>query len=154
MRREEPRSDRDPAGTPAITMSAWRDLFHPTRLCDDEKTARHWGSVTCTDCGKQRGFVHACRPKSDFKARKRKQATSERQRKRKATRERQAARRRQAAAERRAREKARKDAARKCRPRPRQPQHDYATCTDRDCTRHPCVAYRQGLEDCPLPHGG
>ena len=47
-----------------------------------------------------------------------------------------------------------KQAARTRKPRPRQPQHDYATCTDKDCTRHPCLAYRQGLEDCPLPHGG
>jgi len=110
-------------------------------------------TLTCTTCGKQRGIRHTCAPKSDFKARKRKAATAERRAKRKATRERQAARRRQAAAERRARERARKAEARKCRPRPRQPQHDYATCTDKDCTRHPCLAYRQGLEDCPLPHG-
>ncbi len=107
----------------------------------------------CPDCHKPRGLRHTCAPKSDFRARKRKQATAERQRKRKAVRARQAARRKQAAADRRAREKARKEAARKRRPRPRQPQHDYATCTDKDCTRHPCLAYRQGLEDCPLPHG-
>jgi hypothetical protein len=111
-------------------------------------------TLTCTTCGKRRGIRHDCRPKSDFKARKRKQATAGRQRKRKAVRTRQAARRKQAAAERRARAKARKQAARTRRPRPRQPQHDYATCTDKDCTRHPCLAYRQGIEDCPLPHGG
>ena len=121
-------------------------------------------TLTCTDCGKKRGLRHTCHPRSDFKARSRQQATAERQRKRKAararqaakrkaTRERQAARRRQAAAERRAREKARRAAAKTRKPRPRQPQHDYATCTDKDCTRHPCLAYRQGLEDCPLPHG-
>ena len=108
----------------------------------------------CPSCGKSRGLRHTCAPKSDFKARRRRQATAERQRKRKAVRARQAARRRQAAAERRARAKARKQAARTRRPRPRQPQHDYATCTDKDCMRHPCLAYRQGIEDCPLPHGG
>ena len=108
----------------------------------------------CPHCHKPRGLRHACGNRGDFRARRRKAATAERQRKRKAVRARQAARRKQAAAERRAREKARKQAAKTRRPRPRQPQHDYATCTDKDCTRHPCLAYRQGLEDCPLPHGG
>jgi hypothetical protein len=110
-------------------------------------------TATCTDCGKQRGIRHSCAPKSDFKARKRKQATTGRRLRRRAVRERQSARRKQAAAERRARERARKTAAATRKPRPRQPQHDYATCTDKDCMRHPCLAYRQGIEDCPLPHG-
>ncbi len=110
-------------------------------------------TLTCTACRRPRGLRHDCHPKSDFKARRRKQAAGARRRKRKAVRDRQAARRRQAAADRRARERARKAAARKRPPRPRQPQHDYATCRDRDCSRHPCLAYRQGIEDCPLSHG-
>ena len=65
-----------------------------------------------------------------------------------------AARRKQAAAERRAREKARKQRRGSAGRARGKPQHDYATCTDKDCTRHPCLAYRQGIEDCPLPHGG
>jgi len=109
--------------------------------------------VTCTTCHRARGIRHTCAPKSDFKGRRRKQATAERQRKRKAVKARQAARRKQAAAERRARERARRTAAKTRSPRPRQPPHDYATCTDKDCMRHPCRAYRDGIEDCPLPHG-
>ena len=110
--------------------------------------------MTCTACGKARGIAHTCAPKSDFRARRRKQATAERRRKRKAAAARRAARRRQAAAERRAREKARRAAAGKRAPRLRAPQHDYAACTDADCSRYPCQAYRQGLQDCPLPHTG
>jgi hypothetical protein len=124
-------------------------------------------TVTCTTCGKPRGIRHSCHPKSDFKARRRKQATAERQRKRKAvrarqaakrkaTRERQAARRRQAAAERRAREKARKAAAKQRRPRssrPRGDSHEPGTCGDHDCPRYGCKAYWAGMADCPGPHG-
>lgn len=113
-------------------------------------------AVTCAECGKVRGFRHTCAPKSDFKKRRRQQATAERQRKRKAVRARQAARRRQAAAERRARQKARSSAARKRPPRSR-PQgdgHEPGTCGDRDCPKFGCKAYWRGVTDCPLPHGG
>ena len=130
-------------------------LFNPGKRRRRRSAVQNPVTWECSACHRPRGLRHTCDPrKGDFKARKRKAATAERQRKRKAVRERQAARRRQAAAERRARERARREAARKRRPRPRAPQHDYATCRDRDCMRHPCLAYRQGLEDCPLPHGG
>ncbi len=131
-----------------------------THLCSPgrrrKQRTRPQNPVTweCGTCHKSRGLRHTCLVRSDFKARKRKAATAERRRRRKAVRARQAARRRQVAADRRAREKARRQAAGQRGPRPRGPQHDYATCTDRDCSRHPCLAYRQGLEDCPLPHGG
>jgi hypothetical protein len=32
--------------------------------------------------------------------------------------------------------------------------HPYDMCTDDECPRRACVAYRQGVDDCPLPHGG
>ena len=126
-------------------------------------------TMTCTTCGRRmrNPLTHTCHPRSDFKSRKRKQATAERQRKRraararqaakrKATRERQAARRKQAAAERRAREKARRAAARKRKPRssrPRGDSHEPGTCGDQDCPKYGCQAYWHGMEDCPLPHG-
>lgn len=113
-------------------------------------------TLTCATCGKVRGFRHTCNPKSDFKARKRRQATAERQRKRRVIRERQAARRKQAAADRRARERARKAQSRKrpARPRPRGDGHEPGTCGNHDCPRFGCKAYFAGMENCPLPHGG
>ena len=109
-------------------------------------------TVTCTTCGKKRGIAHVCAPKSDFRARRRKQATAERQRKRKAVRARQAARRKEAAAGRRARAKARKTAARTRPRRPGPPAHRFDACYDPDCERYPCVAYKQGIDDCPRTH--
>ena len=135
-----------------------RGIRHTCVVRGSRKVRRHkpQSPVTweCGTCHKKRGLRHTCKQRSDFKGRRRKQATTERQRKRLAARAKQAARRKQAAAERRARARARKTAARTRKPRPPRPPHDYATCTDKDCTRHPCLAYRQGLEDCPLPHGG
>ncbi len=106
----------------------------------------------CPSCRKPRGLRHTCAPKSDFKARKRKAATVERQRKRKAVKARQAARRRQAAAERRARERARKAKAKTRTRRPGPPAHRFDACYDPDCERYPCVAYKQGVDDCPRTH--
>jgi hypothetical protein len=37
---------------------------------------------------------------------------------------------------------------------PRPDLHPYDMCADDDCQRKACVAYRHGVEDCPLPHGG
>ncbi len=110
----------------------------------------------CSTCRKPRGLRHACSQRTDFKARKRKAATAERQRKRKAARERQAARRRQAAAERRARARARKKASKsKTRPpRPRGDSHEPGTCGDHDCPRFQCKTYWKGMADCPGPHDG
>jgi len=135
-----------------------RGITHTCVASGTRRVRRHKAQApvqwVCSRCGKSRGLRHTCGNRGDFKARKRKKKTADRQRQRKATRERQAARRRQAKVERLARAKARTAAARTRQPRPRQPQHDYATCTDKDCQRHPCLAYRQGIEDCPLPHGG
>jgi hypothetical protein len=106
-------------------------------------------TITCTTCGRVRGITHTCHPKSDFKARRRKQAAAERRRKR-------AARRRQAAAERRAREKARRAAAKRepRPPRPRGDGHEPGTCGDPVCPRYGCRAYWAGMADCPGPHDG
>lgn len=35
---------------------------------------------------------------------------------------------------------------------PGKPKHDYRSCKDQDCPRVACVAYRDGLADCPLEH--
>ena len=35
---------------------------------------------------------------------------------------------------------------------PAKAKHDYRTCKDADCARVACVAYRDGLADCPLDH--
>ncbi len=86
--------------------------------------------VTCGTCGKPRGLRHACVTSATSPAQRRKDA----------------------AARRKTAEKARRDAARKPRP-PRQPRHDYRTCTDEDCARYGCIAYREGIDDCPLSHG-
>jgi hypothetical protein len=134
-----------------------------THLCNPgrrrKRRTRPQSPVTweCGTCHKSRGLRHTCSQRSDFKARRRQQATAERQRKRREVRARQAARRRQAAAERRARERLRRKAANKRKRRPPRPQgdrHEPGTCGDRDCPRFGCQAYWQGVEDCPLPHGG
>ena len=93
-----------------------------THLCNpgSRKRRRHRAQnpVTweCPRCHKPRGLRHTCVIRTDFKARKRKQATrrrqAERKRKRQAATARRAERRKRAAAERRAREKARKKATR------------------------------------------
>jgi sRNA-binding protein len=109
-------------------------------------------TLTCTSCGRKRGLQHTCHPKSDFKARRRKAATAERQRKRKVVRARQAARRKQAAADRRARERARKAKAKTRTARYGPPSHRFDACYDADCERYACVVYKQGIFDCPRTH--
>jgi hypothetical protein len=124
-----------------------------THLCNPGRRKRRRGTLQnpvtweCSACGKKRGLVHTCHPKSDFKARRRKQATAERRRKRKATRARQAARRRETAANRRARERDRRKKAKTRTPRPRPPAHDYHVCGDEDCGKYGCTAYREGVAD-------
>src|ERR1700728_2878971 len=87
-------------------------LCNPGRRKRRRSTLQNPVRWECSTCGKERGLRHTCHQKSDFKSRKRKHATAERQRKRRAkrraTRERHAARRKQAAAGRRERAKARK----------------------------------------------
>lgn len=52
------------------------------------------------------------------------------------------------------RERTRKPAASGTGARTRRPDyHPYDQCADDECQRKACVAYRQGVEDCPLPHG-
>lgn len=119
-------------------------------------TLRNPVAWECGTCRKPRGLSHTCSQRTDFKTRKRKAATAERQRKRKAVRQRQAARRKQAAADRRARARARKLAA-KGKPRPSRPRgdsHEPGTCGDRDCPRYGCKSYWRGMADCPGPHEG
>lgn len=114
----------------------------------------------CGRCGKPRGARHTCIVRSDFKARKRRHerqaATAVRRRKREAARsrererrqlvrQRQAERRRRAAAERRTRDRARKAAAPRISPRPRNGNsHDPAACSDPDCQRYGCMQFREG----------
>jgi len=133
-----------------------------THVCSPGSQRRRPGALqnpvtwTCGTCGKPRGVRHTCRQRTDFKARRRKAATAERRRKKRAVRERQAARRRQATAERRARDRARKAAA-KAGPRssrPRGESHEPGTCGDRDCQKYGCKAYWAGMGDCPGPHEG
>ncbi len=137
-----------------------------THLCNpgSRKRRRHRAQnpVTwvCPRCGKPRGLRHLCHPKSDFKARKRKQATrrrqAERKRKRQAASARRTERRKRAAAERRAREKARRQAAKRRTAPSRRggDSHEPGTCGDMDCPRYGCKAYFDGMFNCPRPHGG
>jgi hypothetical protein len=133
-----------------------------THLCSPgrrrRRRTRPQNPVTweCPSCRKPRGLRHTCGNRGDFKARRRKHATAERQRKRKAVRARQAARRRQTAAERRARERTRQAEARKRKRRPSRPRgdsHEPGTCGDHKCPRARCQAYWEGMADCPGPHG-
>lgn len=111
----------------------------------------------CPKCHRPRGLRHTCTIRTDFakrkraaeRERKRKRETAKRREKRLAATER----RRQAAARRKAAARARKAAARKRPPRPRPPAHDYHACRDPECEKYPCRVYREGLENCPLPHG-
>jgi hypothetical protein len=107
----------------------------------------------CSTCHQPRGLVHTSHVSTDFKARRRKQATAERQRKRRAVKARQTERRKQAKADRRARAQARKPAPKRP-PRPRGESHEPGTCGNRECPRYGCKAYWSGMESCPLPHGG
>jgi hypothetical protein len=139
-------------------------------------------SVNCGTCGKPRGFRHTCTVQTDFKQRRRRQAaqakrdreTAGRRRRRaredagrklrrerenearKARRAKERERRRQAAATRRATprgERTRRPAPKPARAPFNPTTHKYDTCRDPDCERYPCRVYRQGQEDCPLPHG-
>lgn len=113
----------------------------------------------CGTCGKKRGINHTCVVRTDFKKRKRQQATRRRQearrRKRRELAERRRERRRRATAERRERERQRRQQRRK-EPRPRQrgESHEPGTCGNRDCPKFGCKAYWQGMADCPGPHEG
>jgi len=131
-------------------------LCSPGKRRRRRTTLRNPVTWECGTCGKPRGLRHTCRQRTDFRARRRKQAAGERRRKRKAAAARRAARRRQAAADRRARDRARKQAA-KGKPRPPRPRgesHEPGTCGNRECPRYGCKAYWQGMADCLGPHEG
>jgi hypothetical protein len=121
------------------------------------RTARR-ASVTCTTCKKRYSnpLTHTCTVKTDFKQRKAKAARSakaaraaekKRERRKAATERRKEAKRKRTAAA-----KARKAAAKTGPPRPRPPAHDYQTCTDPECEKYGCLAYRQGITDCESGH--
>jgi hypothetical protein len=127
-----------------------------THLCSPGKrrrrrtTLRNPISWECGTCHKPRGVRHTCSQRSDFRARRRKAATAERQRKRRAAAGARAARRKQAALDRRARDRARKQAA-KAKPRrtsrPKGDSHEPGTCGNRECPKYGCRAYWQGVTD-------
>ncbi len=131
---------------------------------------------TCSRCGKDYGnpLTHVCRPKSDFKSRRAafarkartraartaRQSRAERERARiaavrKRERERSRARAarlkasyeaRLAAAKAKAKTPAKSPASPKS-ARPRRPPHEYQSCTDQDCQRPVCVAFKEGYRD-------
>ena len=78
----------------------------------------------CPKCKKPMGnpLTHTCRPKSDFK--RRRAAHEKRQRKEART---------LARAERAAKQK-------------QKPKHDYQACTDKDCQKSLCVAFKTGYK--------
>jgi len=119
----------------------------------------------CPECQRNVRPFHACVTATDFKARKARQLREQKRARAKACRaeqrrrrrEREKARRAKAAAARKAKAaKQRAEAkARAKRPAaPRQPVHRWQNCRDPECTRYACVAYRQGVEDCPRSHEG
>lgn len=123
----------------------------------------------CPRCGKPYGnpLTHTCRPKSGFKARKAQQqrkiraaatakartADRDRQRARIAeVRERERRRSRAQVARLKAAHAARLKAARAGQSRqapakPRRPPHEYQSCSDTDCQRPVCVAFREGYRE-------
>ena len=133
-----------------------------THLCSPGKRKRRRTTLAnpvgweCGRCHQSRGLRHTCQIRSDFKARKRKAAADDRKRKKREQAATRAARRKQAAADRRARDRARKQAAKKKPrpPRPRGESHEPGTCGDRECLKYGCKAYWQGMADCLGPHEG
>jgi hypothetical protein len=79
----------------------------------------------CPRCGKPatNPLTHVCKTRSDFRRRLADQK----------------------------RRQAREKRARRSK-RPARPQHDYHSCTDPDCQRRACQAYREGIADCPREH--
>lgn len=101
-------------------------------VCNGNRKSRTRLSPTvslgnCPHCGKPRGnpLTHTCTIRTDFKASQR--ATE-----------------RKAAAE---RKKAKAAEKRKAPARPARPAHDYRTCTDRDCRRYACLAWKEAFQE-------
>lgn len=90
-------------------------------------------TVECPKCHKPGGLTHVCKTRTDFR---RKLAASKKQ----------------AAADKRAQAASLAKVKRSRQSGPAKPRHDYRSCRDTDCARVACVAYRDGLADCPLAH--
>jgi hypothetical protein len=131
-------------------------LCSPGRRRRGRTTLQNPVTWECSTCRQPRGLRHTCRSSSDFKSRKRKAATADRQRKKREAAAARATRRKQAAADRRARDRARKQAAktRSRTSRPRSDSHEPGSCGNRECPKYGCKAYWLGMENCPIPHEG
>lgn len=134
---------------PKVINLAARPKKKPKAKTRAKRAVRRAASRECPKCHKRYSnpLTHTCAPKSDFKQRQR---ADEQQRKRdqaKARRKDAADRRKAAAADRRAKARSRPATSQ------RAPQHDYRTCRDDDCRRAACLAFREGIEACPLEHG-
>lgn len=128
------------------------DLSKPAQKKPKLKTrvrrrAQRSASVKCGTCGKRytNPLTHTCTVKTDF----RKRAAAEQRRQK---REQAKARRKAAADRRKAAAAARRQKTGSAAPKQRAPQHDYRTCNDEDCRRTACLAFREGIEACPLEH--
>ncbi|MFG1850825.1 hypothetical protein ACGFJT_03210 [Actinomadura geliboluensis] len=109
-------------------------------------------TATCRTCGKPRGLNHTCRIATDFKKRKAaaaRRAAADRKRQ-------QAARRKAAAAARRQNTPSRPGAPSKPAGTPTAAKpgtgktgaaHDYHTCTDNDCRRFACIAWKEAFAE-------
>lgn len=86
----------------------------------------------CPNCQKRVQPFHTCVIKTDFRKRRT-----------------QAERRTRAAKRRTAKTTKGTSAAR---PRERHQAHPYQTCHDPACQRRACVAFKEGMSACPLPH--
>jgi hypothetical protein len=143
--------------------------FGSAHVCNGARKGRTKLSLAvslgdCPTCGRPRGnpLTHTCTVKTDFKARHRaadRQAAAERRKAKAAAKRRAEAERRKAAtARRRAKEAARRkaaadrrkaaaDAKRKAPARPARPPHDYRSCTDHDCRRYACLAWKEAFQE-------
>lgn len=77
----------------------------------------------CAECQKNVPLFHTCVIKTDFKRRKA-----------------------------RAKTRSRRNAKSKSTPRQRRDSHPYQSCTDQDCPRQACTAYREGMASCNRAH--
>jgi len=115
-----------------------------------KRKAKRATSRECPTCHKRytNPLTHTCTVKTDFRKRKAADARRQKREAAKARRKAAAGRRKAAAADRR--RKAKSGPA----PRQRAQQHDFRRCQDDDCARHACIAFKEGIEACPLDHSG
>jgi hypothetical protein len=95
------------------------------------ETFRNAAERWCPECQKRVQPFHTCVIKTDFKRRKTRQD-------------------RATAAQRR---KARNAKGKTTRTRPPREAHPYQSCTDMECPRPLCKAFKEGIQACPLSHG-